>query len=150
MDIRAQTTSRARTPYRTTAPVDDECVRAGAGKRFAEKIATVLAKPGELRSESERRDLAEYWLRLDIEQRLAQLPPSQFVYAATNDFVPQGSYIPPKEPRPVHVLKRGDIRKPEELARPGALSCVFRVAERGSRSMIQQTNRHGAPPSRIG
>lgn len=68
--------------------------------------------------------LAAYYLGQRIESKLGALPPPHLVYAAANDFAADGSHVPTKTPRPVHNLKRGDIRKPGELAASGALSCV--------------------------
>ena len=42
----------------------------------------------------------------------------QRVFAGTSDFVPDGSFKPAVSPRPVYLLKRGDINKPGELAPP--------------------------------
>jgi hypothetical protein len=52
------------------------------------------------------------------------LPPQRLVYAAARDFAPDGSHRPTPSPRPVHVLKRGDIRRPGPAAPPGAVSCL--------------------------
>jgi hypothetical protein len=49
--------------------------------------------------------------RLDVE--IKALPARELVYAVRS--------VPP---RPVHVLRRGDVEQPGEAARPGALSCV--------------------------
>src|SRR5437899_9145804 len=46
------------------------------------------------------------------------------VYAAANDFAPQGNFTPAKVPRPIYVLKRGDVSKPADLVSPGALSLM--------------------------
>jgi hypothetical protein len=59
-----------------------------------------------------------------VEAELAALPPSKWVYAAASDFVPEGTFRPAGGCRPVHLLKRGDIRKPGAVATPKALSCV--------------------------
>ncbi len=58
------------------------------------------------------------------EIEIATLPPFRFVYAAASDFIPDGSHKPPGGPRPVHVLKRGDIHTPGAAALPGTLACV--------------------------
>jgi hypothetical protein len=77
-----------------------------------------------------------------LEARLAELPPRQRVYAGTSDFEPQGSFKPTNGCRPVHILRRGNIKQPGEAVGPGALSCLhglegeFRLAhpdEEGSR-----------------
>ncbi len=59
-----------------------------------------------------------------VEKSLAQLPEQLTVYAAASDFTPQGAFAPPKHPRPIHRLARGDVRDPKELVAPGAVACV--------------------------
>ena len=58
-------------------------------------------------------------LTAEIDRELATLPAPRLVYAATRDFAPQGSFKPSPEPRPVHLLVRGDINKPGEVVGPG-------------------------------
>jgi hypothetical protein len=58
------------------------------------------------------------------EIELATLPPPRLVYAAASDFAPDGSHRPPGGPRPVRVLRRGDIQKPGAAAVPGSLACI--------------------------
>ena len=80
-------------------------------------------------------DLAA-WLKAE----LAALPPQALVFAAASDFLPDDSHVPPGKPRPVHVLKRGDIRQPGKAAVPGTLSCVdglpARFSDRSRRRRI--------------
>jgi hypothetical protein len=59
-----------------------------------------------------------------IQSELAALPEPQSVYAAASEFAPNGSFLPAREPRPVHLLKRGDVRKPGEEMKPGAVAAV--------------------------
>ena len=68
--------------------------------------------------------LGRYMLEQQIAKQLATLPPPSLVYAAANDFKPDGNFRPAKTPRPIHVLYRGDISKPREEAAPGALACL--------------------------
>jgi hypothetical protein len=68
--------------------------------------------------------LARYMLEQQIAKQLAALPPPSLVYAATNDFKPDGNFRPANTPRPIHVLYRGDISKPREEAAPGALASM--------------------------
>jgi hypothetical protein len=72
----------------------------------------------------ERRELALQILAREVDRELAALPAPHFVYAATHDFPVNGSFKPSPEPRPVHLLLRGDINKPGELVGPGALGCL--------------------------
>jgi hypothetical protein len=72
---------------------------------------------------------------LGLERELEALPAPQRVYCGTNRFVRDGSFAPAPTPRTIHVLRRGDVRKPGPVAEPGALTCVpglearFRLAE---------------------
>ncbi len=52
-----------------------------------------------------------------IEAERSALPPPRLVYAALSH-----------APRPIAVLKRGEVEQPGEVVRPGALSCVTGVA----------------------
>src|SRR5205823_489648 len=51
-------------------------------------------------------------------------PTPQMVYAAASDFAASGSFKSPGAPRPVYLLKRGDVKQPGRLMSPGALKCV--------------------------
>jgi hypothetical protein len=88
------------------------------------EITTILAVPREARSDAQRAELARYVLREKAERQLAALPPQSVVYAGTPDFRLVGSFKPAGGCRPIHVLRRGDIRQPGPAATPGALSCV--------------------------
>ncbi len=52
---------------------------------------------------------------------LSDLPKGKLVYAAATDFKRFGKVIPTGgKPRPIHLLRRGDIRSPEKEMHPGA------------------------------
>jgi hypothetical protein len=57
------------------------------------------------------------------------------VYAAASDFPPVAKFTPARTPRPIFLLRRGDVTRPEGPVEPGALSCVegpdpaFRLAD---------------------
>ncbi len=90
----------------------------------------------ELRSQREARlqrvipdDLLRKILRNDdgkksVREGQAKLPKPQMVYAATADFATNGSFIPSRRPRPVHLLKRGDVKKPGEEMKAAAVPAV--------------------------
>jgi hypothetical protein len=59
-----------------------------------------------------------------VNREIDALPKPQFVYAAADDFVPSGSFLPPGAPRPIHLLKRGDVKRPGPLMSPAALNCL--------------------------
>ncbi len=98
-----------------------------------EELEKHLQEAGELRERLVRQQLDDVTrsqltlfekLLPDVESALAALPAQQVVYAATHEFDSQGSFRPAPEPRPVHLLARGDVRSPQELVAPGAVACV--------------------------
>jgi hypothetical protein len=62
------------------------------------------------------------------QKRFAALPKPQMVYAAATDFPSNGSFIPARGARPVHLLKRGDVKKPGEEMKPAAVASVRGVS----------------------
>ncbi len=98
-------------------------------------IAKILAIPSGGRSEAQTSDLAAYYLRTKVERELVALPRPLQVYAATNDFKPLNKFSPARLPRPIHLLKRGDVNHPLAPAGPGGLAAlpglppVFEVAD---------------------
>ena len=96
------------------------------------EIQQALTLAVQLRSEAQRSALAAYVLKERVARELAALPKPSLVYAAAADFVPDGGLKPSGSPRPVRVLRRGEITKPLELATPGALSCVSNLPARFS------------------
>jgi hypothetical protein len=88
-------------------------------------VAALLRVDAAKLSAAQRRDLALAVLSEENERNLAALPPPQFVYAVTNDFPPDGvNFTPSPQPRPIHMLARGEIGRPGELVGPGTLACV--------------------------
>jgi hypothetical protein len=87
-------------------------------------LQAILAKPSAERKQSERGTLAHYALNQIVDAELAALPKAQLVYSAAADFQADGSFRPAKGCRPVHVLKRGDVRFPLQPAAPGAIGAV--------------------------
>ena len=96
-------------------------------------LAALLEIPPDRRTPDQRKELAAIYLAEDLDRRLASLPPPRLVYAAASDFAPDGSHKPTAGPRPVFVLKRGDIRQPGAAAVPGALACVRGLESRFDR-----------------
>jgi hypothetical protein len=87
-------------------------------------IQQVFAVPAAQRTEQQRALLGAHWLKDKITRALAALPKPSLVYAAAAEFEPDGGLKPVGYPRPVHVLRRGEITRPLEPASPGALGCV--------------------------
>jgi hypothetical protein len=88
------------------------------------EIDRILATRAAQRNHEQRAALAAFVLRERLAREIAALPKPSLVYAVANDFEPDGGLKPAGSPRPVHVLKRGEIGKPLDEASPGALSCV--------------------------
>ncbi len=95
-----------------------------------ENVRKILATSKENRTDEQKVEIASFYMKQQVEKNLAAFPPPKFVYAAANDFTPQLNFFPAKVPRPIHVLKRGDVQKPGDLAVPGALSCVEGIESR--------------------
>jgi hypothetical protein len=87
-------------------------------------VVAALETPAAERTLENRRTIAHHYLRERVERELAALALPTLVYAAASQFEPDGGLKPSGGPRPIHLLHRGDIGQPRELAAPGALSCV--------------------------
>ncbi len=93
-------------------------------------IERILSIPEAGRSEDQQRRLAKFVVNRRINSELAALPKPSLVFAAASDFEPDGSHKPAGAPRPVKILKRGDIHKPIGTAEPGALSFISNLPSR--------------------
>jgi hypothetical protein len=87
-------------------------------------VRAILTVPAEKRTAEQSHILATHVLREQTVAELAALPAPAMVYAAAPNFVPDGTHKPTSMPREVHVLKRGDIRKPGDLVDPGTIGCL--------------------------
>jgi hypothetical protein len=100
-----------------------------AKKKLEQEIHALTEKRGalveSLTDEPTRSELASLANRLsEVARQIAALPAPQQVYAAANDFKPGSSFLPPKTPRPVYVLAKGDVKRPRDLAEPTAVAAV--------------------------
>ena len=87
-------------------------------------VEAILRTPAAQRTDAQRAEVALVALRDRVARQLDALPKPQMVFAGTTDFKADGNFTPAKGPRPVFVLKRGDVTQPGEPAVPGGLSCV--------------------------
>ncbi len=60
----------------------------------------------------------------ELNKKLDALPPPKTVYAAANSFKGIGAFSPSWKPRPIHLLKRGNVEAPGKLMGPGAVAAV--------------------------
>lgn len=56
-----------------------------------------------------------------VDDILKALPPKQTVWAVGSQIAPLRNYRPPVEPYPIHILQRGDVKRPTLLVAPGGL-----------------------------
>jgi hypothetical protein len=108
---------------RFTVTVTDAPTPFGADELPAE-IVRILTMPAGLRGERERDALARHVGRRNLEWLIESLPAQKLVYCGTPQFKPDGSFAPAGKPRPVHLLRRGDIHAAGPEVPPGALSCL--------------------------
>lgn len=93
---------------------------------LAADLALIIGIDRAARSEAQALTLARALGRWRLDAELAQLPAPQMVYAAASEFKGGNNFRPAPlgMPRPVHVLRRGDIHQPLAEATPAALACV--------------------------
>jgi hypothetical protein len=107
------------------------------------EVAEAHSVPPEERTVDQQIIIASYVLRSLAEEQLAALPPPKRVFGAGPEFsaiAEGGFYKPWAEPKPVHLLKRGDINQPGPWAAPGALSAITALP---SRFALKEPNAEG-------
>jgi Protein of unknown function (DUF1553)/Protein of unknown function (DUF1549)/Planctomycete cytochrome C len=72
-----------------------------------------------------------------LQAELAALPAQHLVFAAASDFLPDASHKPPGGPRPVCILRRGDINQPGKPAVAGTLSCIEDLPARFTSTLVE-------------
>jgi hypothetical protein len=102
--------------------------RAELRVKLAEAVVATLAVPADARAAAPLFELGTLPVREKAAAEVKSLPPPAFVYAGTHDFKPEGNFKPSKKPRPVNVLKRGDVRRPGPVAHAAALTCLPAVS----------------------
>lgn len=113
----------------------DKQLRVWRTEKATEKVSQGMAQrkalvrallPGDVNAST---DALEARLAM-VDQRIAELPKPQMVYAAANVFPLTGTLRWPITPRPIHVLGRGSVQSPGAQALPGALSAVAKLPSR--------------------
>ncbi len=103
-----------------------------------------LALASELKQAQGRDPSLSAWLGAE----LSALPPQRLVFAAASEFAPDAGHKPPGSPRPVHMLRRGDIHQPGETAAPGSLTCVAGLPARFASATGQEESARRAALAR--
>jgi mono/diheme cytochrome c family protein len=88
------------------------------------ELLAKLARPESERTDAERKAIFDTHRLVFLNAQLARLPAEQKVWAIAGDFAAKRNYKPVKEPLPIAVLRRGDIRQPLASVGPGALAAV--------------------------
>ena len=76
-----------------------------------------------------------------VDESIGGFPEPRMVYAAASYFKPRGKFTPAWQPRPLHLLHRGDVESPGPPAVAGAISAVDWLNPRFS---ISDPNNEGA------
>jgi len=97
---------------------------ANAGLAIPSAIADMFAIPDLKRSDAQRAELARWVWERRLEREAAALPAPAKVYCGTNRFAVDGSFKPSATPRPIHILKRGEVTRPGAAVVPGAVEAV--------------------------
>ena len=92
-------------------------------RAFPPPVSGGLAKSAAQRNGNETLALAAIALKDHAENSLAKLPPKHTVYGVSN-FWSHAKKIASYPPKPVHLLRRGDINKPLHNVGPGALTSL--------------------------
>ncbi len=103
-------------------------------------LELALKTAADQRNPEQRLAIASYAIGRLADERLAELPAPLKVFAAASRAVNERGVITYAEPRTIRILRRGDLDKPGDEARPGALSAIaalqgrFEIAESGNES----------------
>ncbi len=93
-------------------------------------VRSALKVPRDQRSQDQQATINVYAIQLYAEQRLASLPARSTVYAVSSSYSRAAKLPTPIPPKVVHLLTRGDIDKPGQVAKPGALSAITELSSR--------------------
>ena len=95
-----------------------------------EEVARRIRIPPSDRTCEDVTALSRWLWEQSLQRELASLPEPSRVFCGTNQFVADGSFRPVEKPRPVHILKRGSISQPGELAVPGSVQAIRELPAR--------------------
>lgn len=96
----------------------------GKARVLPQVVIGGLGKPVEQRTPAESVAIAATALEEYAKRRLARLPSKLVVYGVSSCWSHAKKLPAPQPPKAVHLLRRGDIRKPVREVGPGALSVI--------------------------
>jgi hypothetical protein len=116
----------SREPLSDTAPTAEELTRRRTLEEEAKKLEAERGRIFDsLLDPALKAASAEVETKLAaVDKKLAALPAPRMVYAAANDFKPDGTFVPANGVRPVHLLLRGDVQRPKQPMTPAGLPAV--------------------------
>lgn len=108
------------------------------------EVANIVAKPKEKRTPDQQTELTRWLWEGELADELATLPPQSRIYCGTNQFEVDGSFRPVSKPRTIHILKRGEVTRPGDVAIPGVVAAVS-----GSVFQLKDVDSEGARRSAL-
>lgn len=93
-------------------------------------VEEILQLSADQRNPEQRLRLASHLIQQQASEELQKLPAPSAVYAAGTRATNERGVITFTEPRKIHVLRRGDIDRPEEEVSAGALSAIRALPSR--------------------
>ncbi len=123
---------------------DDETPQLTAEEKLPSEVRAALIKTPADRTADDCLRLAAAFLEQQSKADLAKLPALQRVYTGSNRFEPDGGFRPTPQPRPIHVLKRGDVTQPLAQAQPGTLAMLAGLPSRFDPALTDDGPRRAA------
>lgn len=101
-----------------------------AAEVVPEVVRAATKVPRSERAAEHQAAIDSHVIRIHAEEQLSELPPKSLVYAVSNRYSHAKQLDQPIKPKVVHVLRRGDIDSPGEIAVPGAIATIDAVRGR--------------------
>ena len=120
IDGRPRATARPRPPDRPSAHLGDHFCSSRIGHADSRGLGRHSGDSPSKRTPPQKLALARSLHDWKIGREFAAPPAPHRVYAGSNNFTPDMNFHPAIKPRPIFVLRRGDINQPIRPAGPGA------------------------------
>jgi hypothetical protein len=86
-----------------------------------QRVSTTLSGK---RTREQLLELAGLYMNWSLKRVMSTLPERKRLYCGTNQFTAVGGHRPAETPRAIHILARGSVQSPGDLAEPGTISCI--------------------------